>query len=421
MESYDEIINFDYINIGEWKEFIKTELIPLNSSVLQLINLRKYFRQLSQIEFKELFANNQNIQEIFLGGINKEGEYNPNSLAKLYKDTIGIYINIKDWIVLCKEDGIDAISYIECNYNNLDFYEFIKEINSIIENLLIIIDEKPPEINNEEINKYLINPEILLNDLGDIFQLIINFSANCNYKTFFLINTRNIPRYYIELAYPRLINEFEEISKFLGLESKFLVESMEDNKDYTIWGHKDNDFADLIYILNDLIWYYLDKLEYVWENAEHKQKYVLSNSFGKIGKIINLKEEYFSKILPFLENLNISTKIFTKKSILINKLKVFECKECNEILNDPQYHWSDLLIYDIHFEIKNDIVKKSRHALNYRKEPPLATAGKRDHTERTHDDVMPLLGLVSNLSPLLFFDVIKAEFNEKEIIIKDRC
>lgn len=426
MVSYDEIINFDYTNLEEWKEFVKTELIPLNNLVLQLINLRKYFRQLSQIEFKELFENNQNIQEIFLGGINKEGEYNPNSLAKLYKDTIGIYINIKDWIAICKEKGIDSISYIECNYNNPNFYEFIKEINKIIDNLLKIIGEKPSEISKEDINRFLNNPEILLNDLKEIFPLIVNLSANCNYKTFFLLNTRNIPRYYIELAHPKIKSEFKELSRFLGLESKFLVELTENNRDYTIWGHKNNGFADLLYILNDLIWSYFDKLEYVWENAENKQKYVLSKSLGKVGKIVNLKEKYFNKVLPFLKNLNVSSTIISlKESIQFNKLKIFECKECNKIFNDPESYaykyWSDPLIYDLHFEINYDIIKTSSHTLNYCKKAPLATAGKRAHTQRTHDDGILLLDLVKNISPLLFLDVVKLEFNEKEIIIKDRC
>lgn len=422
MESYDEIINFDYTNIEEWKEFIKTELIPLNNSILQLINLRKYFKQLSQIEFKELFENNQNIQEIFLGGVNNRGEYNPNSLAKLYNDTIGIYINIKDWVVLSKQEGIDPTAHIECNDNNPNFYEFIKEINKIIENLLKIIGEKPSEISKEDINRFLNNPEILLNNLKVIFPLIVNFSANCNYRTFFLLNTRNIPIYYIELAYPKIKSEFKELSRFLGLESKYLLESTENIRDYTIWGHKNNGFADLLYMLNELIWSYFDKLEHVWENAEYKQEYVLSKSLGKAGKIVNLKEQYFNMVLPFLKNLNISMKISTRESIQINKeLKFFECKECNEILNNPQCHWSDLLIYNLHFEIYNDIIKKASHTLNYRREPPLVTAGKRGNTERTHDDGILLLDLVKNISPLLFLDVVKLEFNEKEIILKDRC
>lgn len=422
MESYDEIINFDYTNIEEWKEFVKTELIPLNNSVLQLINLRKYFRQLDQIEFKELFANNQNIQEIFLGGVNNRGEYNPNSLAKLYEDTIGIYMNIKDWVVLSKQKGIDPIAYIECNYYKPNFYEFIKGINKIIENLLKIIGKKPSEISKEDINRFLNNPEILLNKLKEIFPLIVNFSANCNYRTFFLLNTRNIPIHYIELAYPKIKSEFKELSRFLGLESKYLLESTENNRDYTIWGHKNNGFADLLYMLNELIWSYFDKLEHVWENAEYKQEYVLSKSLGKAGKIVNLKEQYFNMVLPFLKNLYISMKISTRESIQINKeLKLFECKECNEILNNPQYHWSDLLIYNLHFEIYNDIIKKSSHTLNYRREPPLVTAGKRGNTERTHDDGILLLDLVKNISPLLFLDVVKLEFNEKEIILKDRC
>jgi len=51
----------------------------------------------------------------------------------------------------------------------------------------------------------------IVNKLREIYTRLIGLSANHSYYTFFTINTRCIPRYYIEQAYPKLKDKFEEV------------------------------------------------------------------------------------------------------------------------------------------------------------------------------------------------------------------
>ena len=94
MKNYDNIIGFDYANIEEWKKFVKDEFLPLYNLILKLIKLRQYFKGLPNDNFLNLFRINKKIKEIFLGGLNQDEEYNPNSIANLYKEVLGISLNL---------------------------------------------------------------------------------------------------------------------------------------------------------------------------------------------------------------------------------------------------------------------------------------------------------------------------------------
>lgn len=87
-ENYDYAIGFDYTNADEWLDFVKKQILPLQKPISEIIKLRGNIKQLFDNNFSGLIKDDINIQQILLGGIDEDGKYKPNSLAKLYKETL---------------------------------------------------------------------------------------------------------------------------------------------------------------------------------------------------------------------------------------------------------------------------------------------------------------------------------------------
>lgn len=285
MKTYDEVIGFDHTSAEEWRGFIEKQILPLHKSVSKVIKSREDLEQLLGNNLSDLIKDDISIKQILLGGVNESGEYKPNSLAKLYKEVLGVSINPKEWVSLCRQPGIDASEYIKCDFSDTVFLQFIKAIKDYVDNILSIVEVSSTEVDDGEIRGMLENPERIMDELKAIYTHLINISANHSYHTFFTLNTRGIPRYYIEQAYPKLRDEFEELAKLLGLESKFApdIEKKELKRDYTLWGHKESGLADLVYKLNGIIW-------------ENFRKDNLRNVFELIAIVEDLNQKYREKV-----------------------------------------------------------------------------------------------------------------------------
>jgi len=295
MKTYDEVVGFDYTNAEEWRSFVKNQILPLHKSISKIVKLRKSIEDLlssDSSDLSDLIRNNTKIRQMLLGGVDENGDYKPNSLARMYMEFLGVSINTKEWASLSKQPDIDAAEYIKCNFADTSFLQFVKEIKEIIDRLLSLAEISKEEVKDYEIRYMLENPEKIVNELREIYTRLIGISANHSYYTFFTINTRCIPRYYIEQAYPKLKDKFEEVAEFLGLESKFIpdVKEGEIKRNYTLWGHKEGGFADLIYRLNAIIW-------------EHFGKKELRNVFEQIAIVKDLRQEFYDKVRKSLDRI----------------------------------------------------------------------------------------------------------------------
>lgn len=417
LKSYDDVIEFDYTNIEEWKKFIRDDLLPLYASILELRNLRHFFKHLPKKDFSFLLESNINIREMFLGGVNEEGEYNLNSIAKLYKEVLGISLNLNEWFIFSQQSGIKALKYIKINVTNPIFYEFMKKIKNIMDKLYAIIGINPPEINQKERKRFLDQPILLENKLKGIHPLIVNISATYNYHTFFCLNIRRIPRFYIELSYPRLKNNFEEFSEFIGFVQKFDPKIIDEKEDFSIWGHKEDGIADLIYKLTKIIWEYFDRTTYVLDNGDYSHKNVFFNSLGKIGKIINVKKAFFNKILPKLLNIKICKWTQTKEIIDEKNNELFDCNACKENNYFITSHWIRPRVFTIKFHYSDQKIFKIEHSLNYTQN--WGNMAQQSKTSFHEGENIHLSQFFINISPLLFFNAIKIQLYDNRIIIND--
>ena len=305
MKTYDEVVGFDYTNAEEWQSFVRNQILPLHKSISKVVKLRKSLEELLSNDLSDLIRNSTNIKQILLGGVDENGDYKPNSLARIYKEFLGVSINTKEWVSLSKQPGIDAAEYIKCNFTDTPFLQFVKDIKEIVDRLLYLAEIDEEEVKDDEIEDILENPEKIINELKDIYTRLVGISANYSYYTFFTINTRCIPRYYIEQAYPKLKYKFEKVAEFLGLEPKFIpdIKEGEIKRNYTLWGHKENEFADLLYRLNEIIWRHFSERSF-------DNPYFFREKLKLLYGLPDLKEKYTEKVERYLgswklENLTI--------------------------------------------------------------------------------------------------------------------
>ena len=291
MKTYDEVVGFDYTNAEEWQSFVRNQILPLHKSISKVVKLRKSLEELLSNDLSDLIRNSTNIKQILLGGVDENGDYKPNSLARIYKEFLGVSINTKEWVSLSKQPGIDAAEYIKCNFTDTPFLQFVKDIKEIVDRLLYLAEIDEEEVKDDEIEDILENLGKIVNELKDIYTRLIGISANHSYYTFFTINTRCIPRYYIEQAYPKLKYKFEKVAEFLGLEPKFIpdIKEGEIKRNYTLWGHKENGFADLLYRLNEIIWRHFSERSF-------DNPYFFREKLKLLYGLPDLKEKYTEKV-----------------------------------------------------------------------------------------------------------------------------
>ena len=260
MQSYDQVEGFEYWNVEAWKNFIKESIVPLYASTSKLLKLRHYILSIVGTEGKITLSKVENRRSdlipFLLGGIKEDGEYKENSLAKLTRLTLGIYVNPKEWITLEKEEGLRAFDYVTVKSENTTFLEFIKKLDEICSHILKLVGIDIKETSQFEIEEIIKNPEKLLEIIKTIYMKCLQISVNHSYYTFFAFSTKNLPFKFMIKAYPKLHLNFKTLRKFLGLEKIFepKINEVKTKRDYTIWGHSENGLCNSLFNLNQMIW-----------------------------------------------------------------------------------------------------------------------------------------------------------------------
>jgi hypothetical protein len=294
MQNYDSIEGFEYWDIDAWKNFIKENILSLHNSVSKLLRLRDFMLTIIGADgvatLSELERRRSDILPFLLGGIRLDGEYKDNSLARLVKLTLGLYINPMEWIV-SRYEGLMVNDHIVIRIESTPFLEFLKEVAEITAHIAKIVGIEPGEVLDSEIEAIIKSPEKLLEIIRSIYVECLKVSANHNYYTFFALSTKTLPHRYLVAAYPKL---HEKLKEFLGLKKIFEPEIAEAKvrEEYTIWGHSEKGLLASLYNLNNVIWkgFSNDSIKSVFS--------YITNS------IRNLREEYMQIVAQKLKELN---------------------------------------------------------------------------------------------------------------------
>lgn len=97
-------VTFDYMNEQEWRNYFT----QIQNFVEKAKALREFRRELVRrcdgMPFNEL-QNQLDYSQVLLGGVDEHGEYRQRSLAKLYKEVLGLqFDNLKEIIEKRRQD-----------------------------------------------------------------------------------------------------------------------------------------------------------------------------------------------------------------------------------------------------------------------------------------------------------------------------
>ena len=282
MSSYEQIEGFEYWNKEAWKKFVNDYVLPIHTLSSKLLKLREEI--ISRTEGRKLSNLDSNLLKFLLGGINEEGDYEKNSLALFIKNAFGIYVDPKQYVALAK-GGIDPREYVEVEVSTeTEFVKFLRNISSLSSQIVSKVGLETTEV--KEVEELIREPEKILEVLRELYEKVLRVTANYNYYTFFTVSTSNLPFFYLTKAYPKFVENFDELREFLGLGVIFEPETeVQDIKEKcTIMGHVEGGLCNLIFNLNNLI----------WESISPSSN--LSPIFGFISPSFkDLKKEYLNK------------------------------------------------------------------------------------------------------------------------------
>jgi len=293
MQSYDQIKGFEYWSVEGWKGFIEEYIVPLHNSISKLLELRDFLYPMIGITLSEVERKRSDVLPFLLGGIKEDGEYKDNSLAKLVRFTLGVFINPRKWVTLEKEEGLKAFDYVSVQEVSTRFLEFLKKLNEISEKIIKLAMAESTEAQPSEVEGLVKKPEGILELLRSVYVKCLQVSANHNYYTFFAVSTKNLPYKHIISAYPRLQANFNLLKEFLGLEKIFepKISEAKLREDYTVFGHSKDKLCYLLCGLNNEIWEAFSN-----EDVKRVLNFVSDS-------LRDLKREYAQKVQQKLEEI----------------------------------------------------------------------------------------------------------------------
>jgi tetratricopeptide (TPR) repeat protein len=291
MRNYDGISGFRYWDPKGWRSFVTQYIKPLHRSAAILRELGDYLVKIAEPSntLADIKREDSEALQFMLGGIKEDGTYSENSLAKLVRYSLGVYIVPTAFITLAVEEGKDVYESIEVKVKETKFWEFLVNLEEQSEKILSCVGEECDEIEKKEIDEIIEKPEKLLKIIGDLYVKCLQVSANSNYYTFFALSTENLPFNYMKKLYPKIGENIGTLQEFLGLEKKvFEPEGLKGKglEDYTIWGHSYDGLCNLLSRLNEEIWKNFSS------NEDSEIKEVLSYVTNQIP---DLKREYYEK------------------------------------------------------------------------------------------------------------------------------
>ncbi len=129
MENYDELEDFfDYSSKIEWVEYIESNVIPLWKNTLKILKFHENI--IEEFEGKKFGEILEGDYQLFLGGVDNNGDYTSNSLANFYAKILGLSINTIAWIK--QEEVGKKITEIDITISDTVFIEFLTDIKEFL-------------------------------------------------------------------------------------------------------------------------------------------------------------------------------------------------------------------------------------------------------------------------------------------------
>ncbi|MHA1757416.1 MAG: hypothetical protein ACTSVV_11640 [Promethearchaeota archaeon] len=307
MTSYDDIVEFNYLDMNEWEKYIQDYLVPIYKVASLFYEFNLYLKNEVLINLKDYFNNNENVKKLLLGGVNEKGEFVNISLAECIEKIFGIEFDRRNYLYYESIGENPFENDISLIHKDTLFILFVKKIKEKIENIFNLVSVEKPKINHKEINDIINNSNKIIDLLANLYTNITKFSANYNQQTFFIKHFYCTPFFYILEAYPKLkINlNFNKLREILKLKEIYVppLRNEKLKKKYTIWGYKSKGLGDLIFSLQEFFENFHNYNEY--PEIILKDYTSMKNDFDFIINLvinnpIDLKDAYINKLKEYI-------------------------------------------------------------------------------------------------------------------------
>ncbi len=115
-----------------------------------------------------------------------------------------------------------------------------------------------------------------------------------------------------------------------------------------------------------------------------------------------------------MQNIKINNWIQTKEIIDKESMELFDCNACKENNYFMTNHWIRPRVFTLKFHYSNQKIFKIEHSLSYTQN--WGKMAQQSKTEYHEAEIIHLSEFINNISPLLFFNVIKIQFYDNMII-----
>ncbi|ACX72219.1 conserved hypothetical protein [Methanocaldococcus vulcanius M7] len=352
MESYyDTIPNFRYWDVNAWRKYVQEYIVPMYETTKCLLDFKNELSFYVGMSLENVNQSNNYLMPFFIGGIDEEGNYKENALAKLIYLMFGIYVDAKEFVNTMELTGEEGLKDIKVESKDMDNWPFIKFLEKINKHSLEIIKklniDVQPSIKVEDILK---NPDKILDVLKELYKACVSFNASYNYYTFFILSSYGIHFRYLISAYPKLNEHFEEIKEFLGFCPMFVpdVDNSTIKKYYTILRYEKDSIGDNLFKMQLHLWNSFEKSEihevfkYIVEKPENlKEKYkeLAKKSIGEEFKEINIGDECIHLYEDYFLIVN---GVYVNS---ISRSSYDEYCQARENWMNGMIHWSELEFY----------------------------------------------------------------------------
>lgn len=295
-------IDFEYTDEVRWSSYFDTQIRNFAQKAKALKQFRgELVKKCDGQSFDEL-QERWDYSQVLLGGVDSNGEYREQSLAKLYKELFGLrFKNFKDAV----EKKRQAISLsTEVVVDDTAFSTFIadtydkakKALQQAHETDIIYSSDVDSDHDYYDI---LSDQDNLIQLLTDFMSRLQGFLPNYSQKGLFIWTLNKTTNRYLSIAYPKIKDRqsWEWLDRTFGLEPVFVPdidetgENVEEKEQqYTVYGYREGSLGDSL----------TDLYQLVWDAFAGKVRSSLQMVFPKIP---NFKQEFLSEAYDKLDQI----------------------------------------------------------------------------------------------------------------------
>ena len=291
-DQHDPETDFDYTKVrhrqSPFATYISEDVVALLRQAQRLQQFRAELRERADGVSFDLLQNDADYEQALFGGVEPDGTYASNSVAKLFREVFGLQFRDHESAVAtyCSGATVETPVVVASTATTDLIDAIVDHGEAIVRSMRECMADWPqqsdrlPEVEQgggtlvreSEYRDLLTDPATLTGELSTFVEAVQQVLPNYDARALFIHALDHTPRYYLERAYPGLKDPywwgvedaaelFEHYEALLGLEPVFEPETDGDSpddqrvqRDYTLYDYAPDSIGDRLTILYQRLW-----------------------------------------------------------------------------------------------------------------------------------------------------------------------